>query len=96
METQVLQDCDLYELTIWFLSFPLFLGSQACLRDNPRGGSGKYASLYFAFSLLYAPSSSLLGTTDRDSEETVKNYHTLLAASFSRLSSAFSGIYQSV
>ena len=36
METQVLQDCDLYQLTICFLSFPLSLGKvpkAKCLRN---------------------------------------------------------------
>lgn len=32
METHVLHDCELYQLTI-FLFFPLFLGSQECLRN---------------------------------------------------------------
>ena len=33
METQVLYDCYLYQLVICFLSSPVSLGSQKCLRN---------------------------------------------------------------
>ena len=61
METHVLYDCDLYQLTICFLSFPLFLGSQECLRNITHipcsGGQGGGASFCFALNLPYALSS---------------------------------------
>ena len=43
MEAPIQDDCDLYQLTICFLSFPLFLGSQECLRNithTPPVGAG--------------------------------------------------------
>ena len=40
METPVLHDFDLYQLTFCFLSLSLFLGSQEGLRDWGGGGQG--------------------------------------------------------
>ena len=52
METHVLYDCDLYQLTICFLNFPLILGSQECLRNitHMMGGGVCGVSAYLMLS----------------------------------------------
>ena len=63
METHILQDCDLYQLTLCVLSFPLFLGSKECQRHvsgmshiSHLGGRGRSAVLcpQLAFGSLFS------------------------------------------
>lgn len=57
MECHILQDCDLYPLTIGYF-LPLFLGSHECLRNvtyialPPGGGTMWSVSLSFALNLI--------------------------------------------